>query len=53
MTYIKSLRDAVKRKFAVTYLDWVRAGRKGIMPSRGKLSPVLANAVVRNLDALN
>jgi hypothetical protein len=53
MAYIKSLRDAVKRQFAIAYLEWVRAGRKGVMPARGKLSPVLAGAVARNLDALS
>jgi len=53
MKYIKSLKDAVKRQFAIAYLEWVRAGRRGIMPSRGKLSPVLATAVTRNLDSLN
>ncbi len=52
MGYIKSLKDAVKRQFAIAYLEWVRAGRRGTMPSRGRLSPVLATAVTRNLDAL-
>ena len=50
--YIKSLKDAVKRRFAETYLEWIRAGRIGAAPSRGALSPVLAKAVCTNLDAL-
>lgn len=53
MTYIKSLKDAVKRQFAIAYLEWIRAGRRGIMPARGQLSPVLAQAVTRNLDSLS
>jgi len=52
MKYVKSLKDAVKRRFAVAYLEWIRAGRTGIMPTRGVLSPVLAKAVTINLDAL-
>jgi hypothetical protein len=50
MAYIKSLKDAVKRQFAIAYLEWVRAGRRGAMPARGRLSPVLAVAVARNID---
>lgn len=52
MKYIRSLRDAVKRRFAVTYLEWIRAGRLCAMPNRGILSPALARAVRVNLDAL-
>lgn len=52
MKYIKSLRDAVKRRFAVTYLAWIRAGRVGASPSRGQLAPALAKAVSSNLDSL-
>jgi hypothetical protein len=53
MKYVKSLRDAVKRRFAATYLDWIRTGRVGTMPGRGALSPILARAVVSNIDALS
>lgn len=53
MKYVRSLRDAVKRRFAVTYLDWIRAGRIGSSPGRGVLSPVLARAVATNLDSLS
>jgi len=53
MKYVKSLRDAVKRRFAAAYLTWIRAGRIGSMPGRGQLSPVLARAVSTNLDALS
>ncbi len=51
--YIKSLRDAVKLRYAVDYLQWIRSGRKGDEPGRGTLSAVLAKAVCANLDSLN
>ena len=35
MKYVKSLRDAVKRRFAMSYLDWIRAGRLGRDPVVG------------------
>jgi hypothetical protein len=38
MKYVKSLRDAVKRRYALTYLEWLRAGRTGIAPIRGSLT---------------
>ena len=53
MKYVKSLRDSVKRRFAVAYLAWIRSGRAGSVPPRGALSPVLARAVTANLDALS
>ncbi len=52
MIYIRSLKDPVKRRFAVSYLGWVRAGRTGSMPARGALSSALAKAVTSNIDAL-
>lgn len=52
MKYVRSLRAAVKRRFAADYLDWIRAGRRGSMPGRGALSPILARAVCANLDNL-
>ncbi len=53
MNYIKSLKDSVKRRYAVTYLQWILDGRSGSMPARGTLSPTLARAVGINLDALS
>jgi hypothetical protein len=53
MKYVRSLKDAVKRRFAVAYLGWIRAGRVGTSPGRGVLSPILARAVAVNLDALS
>ncbi|AIE85895.1 hypothetical protein [Fimbriimonas ginsengisoli] len=50
--YVKSLRDAVKRRYANEYLAWILAGRTGVAPGRGRLSPVLWKAVCANLDAL-
>jgi hypothetical protein len=52
MNYVRSLRDAPKRRFAVEYLEWIRGGRSGSMPSRGVLAPALAKAVALNLDGL-
>jgi hypothetical protein len=53
MKYVRSLKDAVKRRFAVSYLEWIRAGRIGGAPARGVLSPVHAKAVAVNLDGLS
>ena len=53
MKYVRSLKDAVKRRFAVAYLEWIRAGRVGSAPGKGILSPVLARAVAVNLDSLS
>jgi hypothetical protein len=53
MKYVKSLKDAVKRRYAVNYLEWIRGGKKGDVPTRGALSAVLAKAVCLNLDSLN
>lgn len=52
MVYVRSLRDAIKRRFAVAYLGWIRAGRVGLAPTRGALAPALAKAVSENLDGL-
>lgn len=52
MKYVLSLKDAVKRRFAMSYLEWIQAGRTGTMPGRGLLPPALAKAVCTNLDAL-
>lgn len=53
MKYVRSLRDPLKRRFAATYLDWIRLGRIGSMPARGALSAVVAQTVSSNLDGLN
>ena len=52
MQYVRSLKDAVKRRYAVDYLAWIRGGRVGGVPARGNLSLILAKAVCMNLDAL-
>jgi hypothetical protein len=52
MTYVNSLRDAVKRRFAHQYLQWIRGGRTGASPSRGSLGSTPAKTVMANLDAL-
>ncbi|MFZ4507750.1 MAG: hypothetical protein ACOYON_08670 [Fimbriimonas sp.] len=51
--YIRSLRDPVKRRFAVAYHQWILAGRVGAIPARGALAPALAKAVCLNLDSLS
>ncbi len=53
MNYVKSLRDAVKRRFGAAYLRWIRSGRIGAPPDRRHLAPVLARAMTLNLDILN
>ena len=52
MGYVKSIRDAVKRRYAADYLVWIRAGRSGAAPSRGALPNALWKSVCTNLDAL-
>lgn len=52
MNYVRSLKDAVKRRYATDYLLWIRAGRNGSAPSRGLLSPTDCKSVCTNLDAL-
>jgi hypothetical protein len=52
MKYVKSLREPVKRRFALNYLTWLRSGRAGAAPIRGVLSLTLWKAVCANLDAL-
>lgn len=50
--YVKSLRDAVKRRYATEYLAWLRSGRTGSMPPRGILPPAHWKTITTNLDAL-
>lgn len=52
MTYVRSLRDPVKRRFAVDYLEWIKGGRIGSSPAKGTLAPAIAKAVTNNLDEL-
>lgn len=52
MNYVKSLRDPIKRRYAVGYLDWLRSGKTGPTPNRGALAAGLAKAVGVNLEAL-
>jgi hypothetical protein len=50
--YVKSLKDAVKRRYAMEYLGWIQAGRIGAAPGRGALPPAQWKAVSTNLDTL-
>jgi len=52
MKYVKSLKDAVKRRFAGEYLKWIRAGRSGTAPVRGALSQTNWRTICTNLDTL-
>lgn len=52
MKYVRSLGDAVKRRFANDYLRWIRAGRVDAAPGRGALGAAAAKAVTANLDGL-
>ena len=51
--YVKTLRDAVKRRFANEYLTWIKTGRTGAAPARGALSPTNWNTVRTNIEALS
>jgi len=53
MDYVKSLKDAVKRRFAGEYLRWIQAGRMGAAPSRGALSQTTWRTICTNLDSLS
>jgi len=52
MKYVKSIKEATKRRYASEYLTWIRTGRAGVVPVRGGLSAPTAKAVALNLDAL-
>ena len=52
MKYVKSLKMAVKRRFAGDYLTWIRAGRQGTAPARGALSQTTWRTICTNLDTL-
>jgi hypothetical protein len=51
--YVKSLRDAVKRRFATDYHQWLKQGKTGPAPARGALSPTDWRTVRTNLEALS
>jgi hypothetical protein len=53
MNYVKSLKNAVKRRFAGEYLIWIRAGRMGLPPNRGALSQTNWRTICTNLDTLS
>jgi len=50
--YVKSLKIALKRRFAGDYLRWIRAGRVGPGPVRGALSHTTCKAICTNIEAL-
>jgi hypothetical protein len=52
MAYVKSLKIALKRRFAGEYLTWMRGGRIGTAPSRGTLSYTVWRNICTNLDGL-
>ena len=52
MDYVKSLKDAVKRRFAGDYLKWIRSGRVGTAPARGALSQTNWRTICTNIDSL-
>ena len=51
-SYVKSLRDAVKRRYANEYLTWIQAGRSGSAPPRQALPLGQWKVITANLDAL-
>jgi len=52
MAYVKSLKIALKRRFAGEYLVWIRGGRTGAAPVRGALSHTVWRTICTNLDGL-
>jgi len=52
MAYVKSLKMALKKRFAGEYLLWIRSGRSGAAPVRGALSHTDWRRICTNLDGL-
>jgi len=51
MEYIESLRDPMKKRFALEYMNWVVNGRDGELPSRGALAASVVKNVCANIDS--
>jgi hypothetical protein len=50
--YVRSIRDPDRRRFAHAYVDWLMAGRVGLIPEKGRLSTDTARLLVLNIEAL-
>ena len=52
LLYVRSIRDPDRRRFALAYMDWLIAGRVGIVPEKGRLSTDAARMMVINIEAI-
>ena len=50
--YVRSIRDPDRRRFAYAYVDWLMAGRVGLIPEKGRLSTDAARLLVLNIEAV-
>ena len=52
LLYVRSIPDPDRRRFAHAYMDWLVAGRVGVIPERGRLSVEAARMMVINIEAI-
>ena len=50
--YVRAIRDPDRRRFAHAYMDWLIAGRVGVIPEKGRLSTDAARLLVLNIEAV-
>ena len=51
--YIRSLRNADKKQYAIEYAQWLERGAQGQEPDRGRLSVMAAQAVRMNIREIH
>ena len=52
LLYVRSIRDPERRRFAHAYMDWLVAGRVGVIPEKGRLTSDAARLMVINIEAI-
>ena len=52
LAYIQSIRNRAKQDYAKAYAWYLKQGKTGARPERGKLSYMAAQAVMIRLDGL-
>jgi hypothetical protein len=52
LQYVRSIPDPDRRRFAHAYMDWLLAGRVGVVPERGRLSVEAARMMVINIESI-